>query len=83
MIRTGRILGELLEKQQEAEQWLLRFEAQAEYMWNLCSPLIQSGESASVFTFAYGGKLYVMASQGLPNTLYHPMGFRRGSGKVY
>lgn len=71
-----KILGELLGKEPEAEQWLLRYEAQAEYMWTLCAPMLQAGESASVFTLAYGGKLYAMLSQGLPSTLYHPLGFR-------
>jgi len=71
-----RTLGELFKKQQEAELWLLRYEAQAEYAWTLCSSLIEPGESATVYTLAYGGKMYVMAAQGLPNTLYHPKGFR-------
>ncbi|MBT2287320.1 AraC family transcriptional regulator [Paenibacillus polymyxa] len=71
-----RTLGQLFDKEQEAERWLIRYDAMAEYMWKLCKDAFVPGESASVLVHADDGRLYVMASHGLPNTLYHANGFR-------
>ncbi|WP_458463377.1 helix-turn-helix domain-containing protein [Paenibacillus sp.] len=71
-----RTLGQIFGKEHEAERWLIRYDAMAEYMWNLCKDAFVPGESASVLVYGDDGRLYVMASHGLPNTLYHANGFR-------
>ena len=71
-----RTLGQIFGKEKEAERWLIRYEAIAEYMWNVCKGAFVHGESATVLVDGNDGKLYVMASQGLTNTLYHANGFR-------
>ncbi|WP_340027529.1 AraC family transcriptional regulator [Paenibacillus sp. FSL H7-0940] len=71
-----RTLGQIFGKEKEAERWLIRYEAMAEYMWNVCKGAFEHGESATVLVDGNDGNLYVMASQGLTNTLYHANGFR-------
>ncbi|WP_440116383.1 helix-turn-helix domain-containing protein [Paenibacillus sp. QZ-Y1] len=71
-----RTLGHIFGKEKEAELWLIRYDAMAEYMWNVCKDAFVPGESATVLVDGNDGKLYVMASQGLTNTLYHANGFR-------
>lgn len=71
------LLGDLLGKQQQAKQWLADFNAKAEAMWKqLRADGMKDGETASVFTYYPGDRLFVMARAGLPQMLYHPKGFK-------
>ncbi|WP_165861306.1 helix-turn-helix domain-containing protein [Paenibacillus paeoniae] len=69
-------LGHWFGKRREAETWLHRFEHQSEEMWRELEPAIRNDETASVFTYHRGNRLFVMGTIGLTETLYHPLGFR-------
>jgi iron complex transport system substrate-binding protein len=72
-----RTLGDLLNKKQEAEEWLAAYTVKAADMWaNLRANGIQEGETASVFTMYPGNRLFVMAGAGLPQFLYEKGGFK-------
>ncbi|WP_374955083.1 hypothetical protein [Paenibacillus sp. PCH8] len=70
-----RTLGQIFGKEHEAEHWLIRYDAMVEYMWEVCKDAFVPGETATVLVYDNDDRLYVMASQGLPNTLYHANGF--------
>ena len=72
------ILGQWLGKKQQAEDWLAHFIRKESTMWKRLQPTIQEGETASVFIFDHGRRLFVMGGTGLPSTLYHPLGFQPG-----
>ncbi|KOR89699.1 ABC transporter substrate-binding protein [Paenibacillus solani] len=70
-------LGDILGKKPEAEQWVTDYQAKADAMWQqLKSVGMQPDETASVFTYYPGDRLFVMASTGLSQVLYHPSGFK-------
>jgi len=69
-------LGHWFGKRREAEMWLHRFERDAEEMWKSLKTAILQEETASVFTYHRGDRLFVMGTIGLTEMLYHPHGFR-------
>jgi iron complex transport system substrate-binding protein len=72
-----RILGDLLNKKQEAEDWLAAHAAKTAEMWKqLHESGMKEGETASVFTIYPGNRLFIMAGTGLPQFLYEPGGFK-------
>lgn len=72
-----RTLGDLLNKKQEAEDWLAAHAANTAAMWkNLNENGIAEGETASVFTMYPGNRLFIMAGAGLPQFLYEEGGFK-------
>ncbi|WP_053377100.1 ABC transporter substrate-binding protein [Paenibacillus sp. FJAT-27812] len=72
-----RILGDLLNKKQEAEDWLAAHAEKTAEMWKqLHESGIKEGETASVFTIYPGNRLFIMAGTGLPQFLYEPGGFK-------
>ncbi|MDO3411761.1 ABC transporter substrate-binding protein [Saccharibacillus sp. CPCC 101409] len=69
-------LGVILNKRGEAKQWLAQYEASAAKMWdNLRAQGVGADETAAVFTFYPGNRLFVMANSGLPQALYQKGGF--------
>jgi ABC-type Fe3+-hydroxamate transport system substrate-binding protein len=71
-----RTLGEWFGKREEAEKWLLDYQRNTEKMWKRLRPDIRSEETASVFVYHRGRRLFVMGTVGLASILYHPSGFR-------
>ncbi|WP_342570530.1 ABC transporter substrate-binding protein [Paenibacillus sp. FSL R5-0749] len=69
-------MGNWFGKQPQAEQWLTSYAERTEQMWVKIHTAIEEGETASVFTFHRGARLFVMGNIGLAPLLYHPMGFR-------
>lgn len=72
-----RTLGDLLNKKQEAEDWLTAHYAKMAEMWKLLHENgVKEGETASVFTMYPGNRLFIMAGAGLPQFLYEEGGFK-------
>jgi len=72
-----RILGDLLNKKQEAEDWITKHQQATEEMWKqLHENGLKEGETASVFTMYPGNRLFVMAGAGLPQLLYGKDGLK-------
>ncbi|SFS72544.1 ABC transporter substrate-binding protein [Paenibacillus sp. BC26] len=72
-----RTLGDLLNKKQEAEEWLAAHAAKMADMWaDLHANGVKEGETASVFTMYPGNRLFIMAGAGLPQFLYEEGGFK-------
>ncbi|WKL04936.1 ABC transporter substrate-binding protein [Paenibacillus amylolyticus] len=72
-----RILGDLLNKKQEAEDWITNHQKATEEMWKqLHENGLKEGETASVFTMYPGNRLFVMAGSGLPQLLYGKDGLK-------
>ncbi|WP_141504970.1 ABC transporter substrate-binding protein [Paenibacillus luteus] len=72
-----RTLGDLLNKKQEAEEWLAAYKEKTSSMWKqLHESGIKEGETASVFTMYPGNRLFIMAIAGLPQFLYEEGGFK-------
>ncbi|WP_420539926.1 ABC transporter substrate-binding protein [Paenibacillus polymyxa] len=71
-----RTLGAWLDKEQEAERWLATFTARNLAMWQQLSTHITAGETASVFIYDHGDRLFVMGMSGFSSALYHPHGFQ-------
>ncbi|GAA3399797.1 ABC transporter substrate-binding protein [Paenibacillus hodogayensis] len=70
-------LGQMLGKQQEAAKWLDAYKLKSDAMWKkLRDAGMKQDETASVFTYYPGNKLYVMAGAGLPQFLYQQNGFK-------
>ncbi|WP_259391829.1 helix-turn-helix domain-containing protein [Paenibacillus thiaminolyticus] len=69
-------LGSWLGKQREADEWLRIYHARAAAAWQRLGPLLAPGETASVFIYEHGRRLFVMAMAGFSSALYHPSGFR-------
>jgi len=71
------LLGDVLGKKQQAEQWLAEYGKQEEQMWQeLQAAGLKPGETASVFTYYPGERLFVMARTGLSQVLYVPDGLK-------
>nr|WP_154890585.1 ABC transporter substrate-binding protein [Paenibacillus xylanexedens] len=72
-----RTLGDLLNKKQEAEDWITAHQTATEQMWKkLRDHGLKEGETASVFTMYPGNRLFVMAGAGLPQLLYGKDGMK-------
>ncbi|MEC0124399.1 ABC transporter substrate-binding protein [Paenibacillus pabuli] len=69
-------VGSWFGKQSEAGQWLSSYRERTEKMWMEIHASIELDETASVFTYHRGARLFVMGNIGLASMLYHPMGFR-------
>ncbi|WP_431089975.1 ABC transporter substrate-binding protein [Paenibacillus sp. 8b26] len=69
-------LGSWLGKEREAEQWLSAFATRNLSMWQQLGTEITVGETASVFIFDQGDRLFVMGMSGFAAALYHPQGFQ-------
>lgn len=71
------LLGDILGKQQQAKDWLAQYQAKNDAMWKqLHENVLNPGETASVFTYYPGDKLFVMARTGLSQVLYDSKGFK-------
>ncbi|OME76455.1 hypothetical protein BK120_28520 [Paenibacillus sp. FSL A5-0031] len=75
------MLGEWFGKKKEAQQWLLHYNSSTLLMWQQLQACIRPNETASVFIYHRGKRLFVMGNIGLSSILYHPDGFRP-TGKV-
>ncbi|MDK8179871.1 ABC transporter substrate-binding protein [Paenibacillus sp. UMB4589-SE434] len=70
-------LGTIFDKKTEVEAWLQAYNKKAEEMWKqLYATVLKPGETASVFTYYPGDRLFVMARAGLPQFLYAEGGFK-------
>ncbi|OAB45619.1 ABC transporter substrate-binding protein [Paenibacillus antarcticus] len=70
-------LGDIFSKQQEATDWLNIYNAKAEEIWKqLYDKVLKPGETASVFTYYPGDRLFIMAQAGLPQLLYGKGGMK-------
>lgn len=67
-----RELGNIFGKQDEAEQWISRFDTKAEAMWDKLN--VAEGETATIF-LQLGKQLYVMGNRSLGVVLYQEHGF--------
>ena len=72
LTRAGSWLG----RQKQAKQWLSSYEERTFQMWEKIGKVTHPGETASVFTYHRGARLFVMGNIGLAPLLYHPFGFR-------
>ncbi|MRN51709.1 ABC transporter substrate-binding protein [Paenibacillus monticola] len=73
MLELGIILG----KTPEADTWLAQYKIKEAAMWTqLKAAGLKDGETASVFTYYPGDRLYVMATTGLSQVLYEENGFK-------
>ncbi|NEW05979.1 ABC transporter substrate-binding protein [Paenibacillus sp. SYP-B3998] len=71
------LLGDLFGKKEQAEQWLAAHHVQEQSMWKLLKEQgMKPGETASVLTYYPGNRLFVMATTGLSQVLYHQDGFK-------
>lgn len=71
------ILGQLLGKEAEAENWLAEYKSKEEAMWKKVHESgIGEGETATVLTMYPGNRLFVMAKTGLSQILYNPGGLK-------
>ncbi|WP_256760671.1 ABC transporter substrate-binding protein [Cohnella sp. WQ 127256] len=71
------LLGDLVGKKEEAEKWLAEYNAKADAMWKeLEAAGMKPGETASVFTYYPGDRLFIMARAGLSQVLYEKNGFK-------
>jgi iron complex transport system substrate-binding protein len=71
------LLGDIVGKKQEAVKWLDEYNLLAEQMWKaLADAGVKPGETASVFTYYPGDRLFVMARTGLSQMLYGKNGFQ-------
>ncbi|BBI32958.1 AraC family transcriptional regulator [Cohnella abietis] len=69
-------LGHLLGRKHEVEKWLDVYNTKAALAWKKLQTHINHGETASVFIFDHGERLFVMGASGLSSALYHPFGFQ-------
>ncbi|WP_168735537.1 helix-turn-helix domain-containing protein [Cohnella fermenti] len=69
-------LGRLLGLESEAAAWLERHRRRTDEMWNKLQGKLEEGETATVFVYHRGKRLFVMGTIGLAEALYHPLGFR-------
>lgn len=71
------LIGDLLGMKQQAADWLDKYNAGTAEMWKkLFASELKPGETASVFTYYPGDRLFVMAATGLSQVLYHPDGLK-------
>jgi iron complex transport system substrate-binding protein len=72
-----RTLGDLFNKKQQAEDWITAYNTKTAEMWKkLHASGMKESETASVFTMYPGNRLFVMATTGLSQVLYHEQGFK-------
>ncbi|AIQ16307.1 ferrichrome-binding protein [Paenibacillus sp. FSL H7-0357] len=71
-------IGGLLDKSAEAEAWLAQYKSKETAMWEQLKSdgLMKEGETAAVFTYYPGDRLFVMATTGLSQVLYGENGFK-------
>jgi iron complex transport system substrate-binding protein len=70
-------IGGILGKTTEAEAWLAQYQTQEDAMWaQLKASGMKEGETAAVFTYYPGDRLFVMATTGLSQVLYGENGFK-------
>lgn len=71
-------LGDILGKPEVATKWLDDYKRKSEEMWKKLkeSSIMKEGETASVFTYYPGDRLFVMARTGLSQVLYDTNGFK-------
>ncbi|MBP1992936.1 ABC transporter substrate-binding protein [Paenibacillus eucommiae] len=65
-------IGNIFGKQEEAAQWIAKFEAQSQEMWDKLQ--LAEGETATVF-LQLGKTLYVMGNRSLGAIIYQEQGF--------
>lgn len=65
-------LGDILNKKEEAAQWMDAYTEKADKMWEslVADDIIKPDETASVLTYYPGDRLFVMARAGLSQVLY-------------
>nr|WP_150265878.1 ABC transporter substrate-binding protein [Paenibacillus tepidiphilus] len=70
-------IGKILGKSDEAAAWLTQYKTDEATMWQqLKESGLKEGETATVFTYYPGDRLFVMAGTGLPQMLYEENGFK-------
>nr|WP_285858723.1 ABC transporter substrate-binding protein [Paenibacillus sp. MER 99-2] len=69
-------IGSWFGKYAEAEAWWSTYTENEMNMWQKMQAFIQPGETASVFVYHRGARLFVMGNIGLAPMLYHPLGFQ-------
>ncbi|WNS41138.1 ABC transporter substrate-binding protein [Paenibacillus sp. MMS20-IR301] len=70
-------IGGILNKSAEAEAWLAQYQTKEQEMWTqLKTAGMKDGETAAVFTYYPGDRLFVMATTGLSQVLYGENGFK-------
>ncbi|MGG4502156.1 ABC transporter substrate-binding protein [Paenibacillus polymyxa] len=70
-------LGDIVNKKKAAEDWLTQYKIKEAEMWTkLHAQGVKSGETASVFTYYPGDRLFVMARTGLSQILYEENGLK-------
>ncbi|GGA00776.1 hypothetical protein GCM10008018_53890 [Paenibacillus marchantiophytorum] len=71
------LLGEIIGKKAQADQWLANYKVKVQTMIKeLQAAGVKPGETASVFTYYPGDRLFVMARAGLSQVLYHSGNFK-------
>lgn len=70
-------LGEIFGIRDRTDAWLADYERKAAEMWDkLYATVLKPGETASVFTYYPGDRLFAMARAGLPQLLYSKGGLK-------
>ncbi|AZH28483.1 ABC transporter substrate-binding protein [Paenibacillus sp. M-152] len=70
-------LGDIVNKKKTAEDWLVQYKIKEAEMWSkLQAKGVKPGETASVFTYYPGDRLFVMARTGLSQILYEKNGLK-------
>lgn len=72
------LIGEIVGKKAEAELLLADYNSKAEAMWNGLRQegRIAKGETAVVLIYYWDKTMYLMKDGGIPNLLYHPLGYK-------
>ncbi|WP_339265671.1 helix-turn-helix domain-containing protein [Paenibacillus sp. FSL W8-0187] len=69
-------LGDWLGRAHEADQWLNWYRTRTDNMWRELQQAMKPSETASVFVYDHGSRLFVMGMSGLSTGLYHARGFQ-------
>ncbi|MFK4300214.1 iron complex transport system substrate-binding protein [Paenibacillus sp. RC254] len=70
-------LGEIVNKKKAAEDWLAQYKIKETEMWSkLHANGVKPGETATVFTYYPGDRLFVMGKTGLSQILYEKNGLK-------
>ncbi|MBP1175186.1 ABC-type Fe3+-hydroxamate transport system substrate-binding protein [Paenibacillus sp. PvR133] len=70
-------LGDIVNKKKAAEDWLAQYKIKEAEMWTkLHAEGVKAGETASVFTYYPGDRLFAMGRTGLSQILYEKNGFK-------
>ncbi|ASR48594.1 ferrichrome ABC transporter substrate-binding protein [Paenibacillus kribbensis] len=71
------LLGDIVNKKKAAEDWLAQYKIKEAEMWTkLHENGVKAGETASVFTYYPGDRLFVMGRTGLSQILYEKNGLK-------